>query len=64
MRSRIKISNLIGLAAPQIGVPFQIFVIHFPHPTKFFSKEEVAMKEMQHVENQVSKNECQSHEII
>lgn len=56
MRSRILLSNLVGLSAPQIGVPFQIFVIHFPHPSKFFSKEEIAMKEMKHIENQVIKN--------
>lgn len=53
MRLRIKKSNLIGLAAPQIGVPFQLFVIHFPHPSKFYSKEEITMKEMEHIENQV-----------
>lgn len=49
----MKKSNLIGLAAPQVGVPFQIFVIHFPHPHKYFSTEEITLKNMEHVKNQV-----------
>lgn len=49
----MKKSNLFGLAAPQVGIPLQVFVIHFPHPSKYFSKEEIALKEMQHIENQV-----------
>jgi len=52
----MKKSNLIGLAAPQVGVPLQIFVIHFPHPYKYFSKEEITLKDMEHVKNQVSIN--------
>ncbi|KAL4111904.1 hypothetical protein QTP88_015775 [Uroleucon formosanum] len=53
IKSLMKKSNLIGLAAPQIGIPFQIFVIHFPHPSHYFSKEEIILKGMEHVENQV-----------
>jgi len=49
----MKRSNLIGLAAPQVGMPLQLFVIHFPHPSKYFSMEEVTLKEMEHVKNQV-----------
>lgn len=49
----MKKSNLIGLAGPQIGVPFQIFVINFPHPSNYFSKEEITLKGMEHVKNQV-----------
>lgn len=53
MKSRVKKSNLTGLSAPQVGVPLQIFIIHFPHPYKYFSKEEIAVKEMEHINNQV-----------
>lgn len=55
MKSHIKKSNLFGLAAPQIGIPLQIFIIHFPQPFKYFSKEEIAVKEMESVKNQVRK---------
>jgi len=53
MKSLMKKSNLIGLAAPQVGVPFQLFVIHFPRPSHYFSREEIKLKGMEHVENQV-----------
>lgn len=47
-------SDLVGLAAPQVGIPLQIFVIHFPHPHKYFSKEEIILKKIEHVKNQAS----------
>lgn len=53
LRSLTKRLDLIGLAAPQIGVSLQMFVINFPHPSKYFSKEEVSVKEMEHIDNQV-----------
>lgn len=53
MKSLIKRANLIGLSAPQVGIPLQIFVIDFPYPSKHFSKEEIIIKEMQHINNQV-----------
>lgn len=54
MKSLMKKSSLIGLAAPQVGIPFQIFIIHFPKPSHFFSKEEIMLKGMEHVNEQVS----------
>ncbi|VVC33384.1 Hypothetical protein CINCED_3A012044 [Cinara cedri] len=53
LKSLIKRSNLIGLSAPQVGIPLQVFVIDFPHPSKYFSKEEIIRKEMEHIKNQV-----------
>lgn len=58
LKSLIKRSNLIGLSAPQVGIPLQIFVIDFPHPSKFFSKEEINLKEMEHIANQVIRIAC------
>ncbi|XP_050423308.1 peptide deformylase, mitochondrial-like [Adelges cooleyi] len=53
LKSTIKRCDLIGLAAPQVGIPLQLFVINFPHPLKHYSKEEVCLKQMEHVEQQV-----------
>lgn len=46
-------SNLFGLAATQVGIPLQLFVISFPRPSNYFSKEEIALKEMEYIKNQV-----------
>jgi len=53
LKSLMERSDLVGLAAPQVGIPLQIFVIHFPHPHKYFSKEEIILKKIEHVKNQV-----------
>lgn len=49
----MKKSNLFGLAATQVGIPLQLFVIDFPNPSNYFSKEEISLKEMKYIKNQV-----------